>query len=348
MLSMIADSLGQLLETHCTEDFIRQLEAQGQNPDFSARRACWAGLWSELDDCGFASALISEEQGGVGLGLDAAGVIAEICGRHGLPLPLVHTNLVRAALSATGAEIPAGAIAIAEHCQASDDACSDDEFVVRVPFGLTADWVLAAQGEQGFLLKVQQARVVSCPSATSQDAFLGWPATQERVSTSIAVADIRVLGACANAGLLAGALGRVMEMTLEYANQRAQFGKPIGKFQAVQQQLSVLAEEVYVAAMAARIGFAGELPLLPTAASYLAVATAKSQTSAAAARVSAIAHGVHGAIGFTEEYALQIYTRRLHEWRLGYGAESYWAQQIGRAVLRDESKKALDYVLSGS
>jgi alkylation response protein AidB-like acyl-CoA dehydrogenase len=127
-------------------------------------------------------------------------------------------------------------------------------------------------------------------------------------------------------------MARVLQMTVDYAGQRQQFAKPIGKMQAIQQQLAVLGEQVLMASMAAQIGCAAGLS--PGAE---AAAVAKQVTSAAAAQVAAIAHGVHGAIGVSEEYDLQLYTRRLFEWRLADGSESWWAAQIGSARLASEA-----------
>src|SRR3546814_1067112 len=50
--------------------------------------------------------------------------------------------------------------------------------------------------------------------------------------------------------------------------------------------------------------------------------------------VASIAHQVHGAIGFTYEHALHFATRRLWSWRAEFGAESHWAELLGRAAIR--------------
>jgi alkylation response protein AidB-like acyl-CoA dehydrogenase len=155
--------------------------------------------------------------------------------------------------------------------------------------------------------------------------------------------DWGLMGAAVTAGLIAGALEKIFEMTVAYANDRIQFGKPIGKLQAVQQQLSVLAEHVFAARMAAQIGFQSDT----ATPNRLRGAVAKERTSAVAAASAAIAHAVHGAMGFTEEYDLQLYTRRLHEWRMAYGAETYWCTQIGDAALSSAPVRALDFVREG-
>jgi alkylation response protein AidB-like acyl-CoA dehydrogenase len=131
--------------------------------------------------------------------------------------------------------------------------------------------------------------------------------------------------ACLIAAQMAGAMQRVLEMTLQFANDRQQFGRPLGKFQAIQHQLAVMAEQVLAARMAAQIGC--------SAATTLNAAIAKARASEAAVEVVALAHSIHGAIGFTADYDLQLFTRRLHAWRLQAGSESYWHEVLGQAVL---------------
>ncbi|CPL54453.1 acyl-CoA dehydrogenase [Bordetella pertussis] len=68
-------------------------------------------------------------------------------------------------------------------------------------------------------------------------------------------------------------------------------------------------------------------------AACLPAAIAKARASEAAALAANTAHAVHGAIGVTEEYDLQLYTRRLHGWRLAHGSEAYWHQVVGAALM---------------
>ncbi|HPO20785.1 MAG TPA: acyl-CoA dehydrogenase family protein [Rubrivivax sp.] len=150
----------------------------------------------------------------------------------------------------------------------------------------------------------------------------------------------RELGAVVWAAQIVGALERVLELSVAFANQREQFGRPIGKFQAVQHQLAVMAEHVAAARIAAQIGYQGAGPL-PDA---LQAAVAKARTSEAAALVAPMAHAVHGAIGVTAEFDLQLYTRRLHQWRGEYGSELAWQRVLGRAVLAAPQPLTLDFM----
>lgn len=138
------------------------------------------------------------------------------------------------------------------------------------------------------------------------------------------------------AAAISGAGDRVLDMTVAYAGERSQFGKPIGRQQAIQQQLAVMAEDCVAVRLAVALASEGELD-------PLRIASAKSVASAAAARISNTAHAVHGAIGISSEYDLQLYTRRLHEWRLQEGAESHWNRRIGQAMLASQSD-ALGFV----
>jgi alkylation response protein AidB-like acyl-CoA dehydrogenase len=53
---------------------------------------------------------------------------------------------------------------------------------------------------------------------------------------------------------------------------------------------------------------------------------------------------VHGGMGFTEEYDLQLYTRRLHEWRIAYGSEAFWNRELGTELLQKSDTRAIDFI----
>lgn len=130
------------------------------------------------------------------------------------------------------------------------------------------------------------------------------------------------------AAAMAGAADRVLAMTVEYANQRAQFGKPIGRQQAVQQQVAVMAEQVVAMRLAVELAASGDGWPSATRA-----ATAKAVASHYAPSVANAAHAVHGAIGISAEHDLQLFTSRLHAWRIESGGETLWSRDIGRALL---------------
>ncbi|MCP5366604.1 MAG: acyl-CoA dehydrogenase family protein [Hyphomicrobiales bacterium] len=318
---MLTDAFAKLLAEHCGPQVVRAAEAGEDVSD----------LWRAFEDSGFLDALVAEDAGGAGLGLtDVAGLVLA-AGRAAVPLPFAQTMIARAALAEAGVRAPAGRITLAAG-RLADGAVT----CPAVPFGLVADWVVADLGGTARLVDCAAATVTATGVYGSLTAAVRGPAT----ATVEADVDWAAAGAAVHAGLLAGAMEAVMAMTLDYAAQRNQFGRPITRFQAVQQQLSVMAEEVFAARMAAQFGLRGP-SFRP---GRLQAAMAKARTSEAAPRVAAVGHAVHGAIGMTQELDLQLHTRRLREWRSAHGSESHWNAVVGRALLAAGDTGTLDFV----
>ena len=131
---------------------------------------------------------------------------------------------------------------------------------------------------------------------------------------------------------LAAALEQVLAWTVQYAGERVQFGRPLGKFQAIQMELAEMAGEVTaVTALtdaAVQAVERGENVVL-------ACAAAKVRAGAAVEVVARLAHQVHGAIGFTQEHKLHHLTRRLWSWRDEAGSELAWSRVLGAGLLAD-------------
>lgn len=142
--------------------------------------------------------------------------------------------------------------------------------------------------------------------------------------------EVFAVAALLRAAQMAGAMERSLELAIEHANTRVQFGKPIGKFQAVQQMLAQLAGQAAAAAAAVDLG----ADALAAGDGELEAAIAKSRAGEAAGFAAEISHQVIGAMGFTLEHPLHRYTRRLWSWRDEYGNEAYWNARIGDAALR--------------
>ena len=148
--------------------------------------------------------------------------------------------------------------------------------------------------------------------------------------------------AAITSALIAGAAQRVLELASTYAQQRVQFGRPIGSFQAVQHRLAVMAEQTCAARMAAQLAFASPAPR----PDRTLAAMAKCVAGEAAAIVAAGGHAVHGAIGITAAYDLQLSTRRLLAWRTQGGSPAYWAREVGTAWWGSGEIRALDFAIA--
>ena len=323
---LFADAARKVLADCCTPQVIRGIESAG------SRSVVVARLWQKLEETGLADALLAEAEGGAGLGLGEMFGVLEQCGAHALPLPLGETMLARALLAQANMACPAGSIALAQGAVQVDGGLH----CALVRGGQVADSVLVqVQEEAGVwhLLSVSQARLA--PHALALDASLSWSSEQLRAAGVIRPGpqfDARSLQAAVVAAQMAGAMREVFQRSLQYANERQQFGRAIGKFQAIQHQLAVMSEHVFAARMAAQLGCSGD-GIVPDS---LRVAVAKARCSEAAPVVTELAHAIHGAIGFTEEYDLQLFTRRLHAWRLTAGSEGYWQALAGQALMSHE------------
>jgi acyl-CoA dehydrogenase len=242
--------------------------------------------------------------------------------------------LARGLLAQAGVERPAGSITLAH----GTFGASGDVYCDTVRAGRVADWVLATVGSDCFLLEVAAASKTAGGDCLDASLAFGAQAVADAVRLP-ATHDVRTMQACIYAAQLAGALMTVFEHTLQYANERSQFGRPIGKFQTIQHQLAVVSEHVFAARMAAHLGCHSDTAV----PDRLRVSVAKARASEAAVEVAALSHSIHGAIGFTEEFDLQLYTRRLHAWRQAGGSESFWHGVAGGTLVEHEGL-ALDLI----
>jgi alkylation response protein AidB-like acyl-CoA dehydrogenase len=145
---------------------------------------------------------------------------------------------------------------------------------------------------------------------------------------------LMLMGAAVRSLATAGALEAILALSVRYAGERVAFERVIGKFQAVQHNLARLAGESAAASAAATsaadaIASGGSLD---DEGVYLEVAAARIRSAEAATEGAAIAHQVHGAIGFTKEHVLHRFTRALLTWRDDFGNESQWAVDLGNRV----------------
>jgi acyl-CoA dehydrogenase len=323
---MFTEAIEAILVDQCTPATIRAIENGGPP----------TALWDALAESGFLELMGSEDAGGAALDLEAVFPIFVAFGRHAVPAPAAQSIAARALLG--GVAAPQGMLTLVGHARRAADGSVS---AANVPFGAMADHALANVGGQVVVLDCARAERTHDGIRGSQAASLRWPADAIGMPVGDHGAQVAVFSAALHAAAMAGAMERMFSMTLAYCNDRAQFGKAIGKFQAVQHQLSVMAEHVACAGVAAELAFkpGGHVPDL------LAAATAKARTSASVPLVAAAAHALHGAIGVTEEFDLQLYSRRLHAWRMADGSETYWNRIVGETMLGGTASSVLQFVM---
>lgn len=332
MDAMIEDMFARLMAEHCTPAMVRKVE-EGNGEGASATLDA---LRSEIVQTGLHDALVPEDLGGIGLTLADLVPVFRLIGAHAAPLALAETMIARAILARAGVDAPDGTIVLASATEGSDGRIETPV----VPLARTASHILVDCGERMGLFATGAEAVIASGGRYSLSARLRF----DRAAASAwldPTATLRPIAALLHAAKMSGAMRKLLEMSVDYANLREQFGRPIGRFQAIQHQLSVMAEEVAAATMAVEVACDGARDgLWPD---VLKAAMAKERTSAVAPSVSAAAHAVHGAIGISAEHDLHLLTRRLREWRVAEGAESYWSREIGIALLSSE-KPAVDFI----
>jgi acyl-CoA dehydrogenase len=328
---LLRDAAERLFAAHCTAAVLRRAD-QGEFPQ---------APWDAVAKAGYADALVPEAAGGAGLDMADALSLLVVAGRHALPVPLAETMFAGWLLASAGLPRPAGPLALAPVREGDEVAARRDAGRWRLQ-GRASRVPWAARSQAIVVLAQCEGRSVVAIAApadcrvTRGKNMAGEPrddvdfagASAEGAFAALDAAALRALGAVARSAQMAGALQRVLELSVQYATERVQFGRPIGRFQAVQQSLAVLAGQAAAATAAAEAaieavgrGFASH-----------AIAAAKIRAGEAAGIGAAIAHQVHGAIGFTQEHVLHHLTRRLWSWRDEFGNEAYWARALGGAV----------------
>jgi acetyl-CoA C-acetyltransferase len=319
MTDSLLEGFERALGDLCTDDAVRRSEA-------SAGEAA-ARQWDAIDALGYTDALVPAVLDGAGLSLADAFPLFLAAGRAGLSHPFAETAFARAMLAKAGRRSEGECIAIAPSCEEAQISCSN------VPGAALAELVLTKWRGEWLLMPALAATRTPGIYRAHASASLQWSSADAAIfrfrddST-----DVLALCNAAHAAGMAGAMQRVLAMSVTYVSDRQQFGRAIGQFQAVQQEVAAMAEQVGSAVFAARIGCAGSGNLPDP----LRAAAAKLRACEAGRRVAAIAHAVHGAIGITEELALGLFTRRLHEWRSVAGSETQCAMQLGEAVFAQE------------
>jgi alkylation response protein AidB-like acyl-CoA dehydrogenase len=128
---------------------------------------------------------------------------------------------------------------------------------------------------------------------------------------------------------MVGGAQQVLEMTVDYAKERVQFDRPIGSFQAVQHHCANMA--IYVDS-ARYLAYQAAWKLSEGLPCDMEVAAAKAWASDAYRRVCSLGHQVHGAIGFTLDHDMQLYSRRAKAAEVVFGDADFHREAIARVL----------------
>src|SRR3954451_5489789 len=319
-------------------------DAQTINNDKEGR---WkAPLWQALSESGLPLSWVPEEFGGSGASLAEGFSVLSSAGRFAVAVPLAETMLAGWLLAQAKIASPDGAMTVAPaHPKDRLSLNADGALSGRargIPFANAAKHIaVLATGAGGVsiaLVDVASCRVEQGLNLASDASDIVTfnnvqPIAIKPAPKGFDQTSLMLMGAVARSLQIAGALESMLDISVRYSNERVAFEKKISKFQAVQHNLAKLAGEA-AAALAAASSAADTIASSTSfdEAVFLEAAAAKIRCSEAAEKGAAIAHQVHGAIGFTIEHILHRYTLRALAWRDDFGSESYWAVELGKLV----------------
>jgi acyl-CoA dehydrogenase len=305
-------------------------------------------LWGALSEAGLPLAWVPDALGGSGASLAEGFAVLGVAGRFAAAVPLAETLAAGWLLSRGGLSSPATPMTLAP-VRPRDTLSADAEGRVSgratgVPSAHEAEHIaVLADGAKGAVIALVAAKDCRIGEGRSLAGDAANTVTFERVKPLASApaprgfdrTSLLLMGSVIRSVETAGSLETVLALSVAYANERVAFERPIGKFQAVQQNLARLAGEV-AAALAVTASAADTIAQAETFddAVFLEAASAKIRSAEAAAEGAAIAHQVLGAIGFTKEHVLHRFTLRMLSWRDDFGNESYWAAELGKQVTR--------------
>ncbi|QNG17462.1 acyl-CoA dehydrogenase [Rhodococcus triatomae] len=310
------------------QDFASSIDALLTKADMPAVIRAWNSgdtapgleVWHRLAETGVNGLLVPEEHDGLGADAIDLVVAVEQLGRHAVPGPVAETLAVAPALLT--------AVAPERLSTAASGSLTTVAAPPEVPYALdadVADLVLLLDGDT-----VGVATAGSARSSVDQARRLHPVTAAETLGRADAAAAFD-LGALATAAQLQGLGQAMLETSTEYVQQRKQFGRAIGQFQAIKHHLA----EVAVALEMSR-------PLLHGAALAVRdgssdagrdVSAAKVACGDAAYRAGRIALQVHGAVGYTQEHDLSLWLTKVRALVTSWGTPSWHRDRVLDAVV---------------
>jgi acyl-CoA dehydrogenase len=288
-------------------------------------------LWRNLEDTGLSRLTSTPDHGA---GPAELAIVLYGLARHAAAVPLAETDLLAAWLGATsGIDLPdTGPLTV---------AVGDSGMARDVPWLRDSGAVLLAV-RAGNELRVALAETDDL-RITDGHNLAGEPRSSVAVDMpaesfvplgSAVGEELDRRGAWARCVQAVGALDAAAEASVAHTRERAQFGRSLSKFQAVQHSLAAMAGEIERARAAATLAVAAAADYgFGSGQADYAVTVAKVVLGRVVPAVATIAHQLHGAIGVTIEHPLWLFTTRAQSWMDEFGSTGHHARRLGRVAL---------------
>ena len=346
---LITETADRLFSQICDHESIQRAEAEGGAPQ----------IWDAFAETGFPWISIDEASGGSGGSLLDALEVLRLVGYHAAPIPAAENGVLAGwLLAASNQEIPSGVATVVPSPigqvigTLSGNEIKLNGFADRVPWARVAEKIVV-------LLEIDSIHYVASVDrelceVTPMTNMAGEPRDNVgfnnvaveacRAEPGVSAQSFRFRGALSRSALMAGAIEKMSQLTVSYTNDRVQFGRPVAKFQAVQQHLVWGAQDAALARMAAETA-AREAN---RGAALFEIAAAKLISNQAAARATKACHQAHGAMGMTQEYPLHHLSRRLWSWRKEYGGDAEWSRWLGSVACEQGADGLYPLITGGS
>ncbi|MEZ5209829.1 acyl-CoA dehydrogenase family protein [Gordonia sp. (in: high G+C Gram-positive bacteria)] len=285
-----------------------------------------SSAWAALAEAGLTRLTAPATEGGSGAGWPEAAALLVTLAEHAVPLPVAENDLLAGWLLRRAGRAVDDSVRTV--CLLDSRGRARRVPWVRDTEQLTVAW---RSGKQWLVDDVRAGSVCIRPGTNlagepRDDIDLDMELLSGAPVDAEVMEELAIRGGLIRAIQICGALDRMVGLCVDYASTRKQFGRPIGRFQAVRTLLADAAAEsalANAATVAAVDSVAGGSP------DPFAVAVARSCANHAASSVSRIAHQVHGAIGTTAEHDLHRYTLAAQAWRSEYGSTAQWDDLVG-------------------
>lgn len=330
MKEMILDVVERMLRDNVDKDLVDIVE-QGQ----------WAtNVWQLLEENGMTIVATSEENGGAGGDIEDLLHIIRLMGKYAAPVPFMETTFANYLLQLTQLQVidDLATYALAAHdtLLLQDGTLSGQALHVNWARHVKFLVTLAHSAEGIHLVQVDlnNATITHGTNLASEprDTVDFTNAAVVQASPALPFEHLQVMSTLETAfqlALMTGAIDKVNDLTIQYTKEREQFGRPIHRFQLVQQHIVNLAGETAIALAA----FNNVTDALVNDQQINEVAYARIRVEEAIQAVTTISHQVHAAIGTTHEHSLHQYTRRLWAWRDEGMNTAYWSDFVATQLL---------------
>lgn len=350
MQEMVMESTTKIFEKFSTKEVINEAE-----------NGKWASkLWNQLAISGMITVAIPEKFGGNGGDYSDALSILRLAGKFSAPIPLAETYLANWMISGLGETVTDEIITISHSRDMkplqfihNGEGWIVSGRVKRVPWARFAEKILVfGETTKGTILSViplKNAEIIPGRNLAGEardevifDNVFIENCTLHQVDRKEQSKKILYAGALIRCVMMTGALENLIDVTIKHIMERSQFGRPLHRFQAVQQQIALLAGEV----VAARVVSNCTIPLFEKDPFSKEIAFAKIRVNEAVGKANTIAHQVLAAIGFTYEHTLHHSTRRLWSWRDEFGTETDWQNIVAEELSHLEKNQLWSMITS--